>query len=70
MQVLSPEEVKAVSGGVNWEQVGVGFGALGLGVAIAATPVGAFGAAAAAGISYFGGVAIGDGFIEGAAFDF
>lgn len=70
MQVLSPEEVKAVGGGVNWEQVGVGLGSIALGVTLVATPIGAFGTAAAAGLSYFGGVAIGDGFIDGDAFDF
>lgn len=70
MQVLSREEVDAVSGGVRWEQIGVGIGSIALGVAIAATPIGAFGTAAAAGLSYFGGVAIGDGFIDGYAFHF
>lgn len=70
MQELSPEEVSAVSGGEGWEQVGVGLGAIGLGLTIASGPVGAFGAAAAAGLSYFGGVAIGDAFSGGGAFNF
>lgn len=70
MQVMSADEISAVSGGVNWDQVGVGLGSIGLGLAIVANPIGAFGATAAAGFAYFGGVAIGDGLIEGEAFNF
>lgn len=50
-----------VAGGVDWDEVGVGLGAVGLGVAIASTPVGWFGALGAAAFAGAGGYGIGDG---------
>ncbi|RPD84226.1 hypothetical protein EGK75_11260 [Neisseria weixii] len=68
MKELNMHELDVVSGGARWDQVGAGLGAVALGVAIAATPVGPIGLGAAAAFSYFGGVAIGDGLIEGGYF--
>jgi len=42
MRELTMEEVQTVSGGndIDWGQVGAGMGAVAIGVAVAATPVG------------------------------
>ncbi len=63
MQFLAQNEVEQVSGGdVNWGELGAGAALVGLGVAIAATPVGWLGMAAAGAASLGGGYAIGDSF--------
>lgn len=71
MRELSISDMEIVSGGAgpDWGQIGAGLGAVAIAVAVAATPVGWVGAAGAAAISYAGGVAIGNGFINGEAFD-
>lgn len=61
MKELNNYEIELVAGGVDWNEVGVGLGAVGLGVAIAATPVGWFGALGAAAFAGAGGYGIGDG---------
>lgn len=64
MRELTMEEVHAVSGGgdsdIDWGQVGAGLGSIGVGIAVASTPVGWIGAAGAALFSFSGGYAIGD----------
>jgi membrane protein len=50
-----------IAGGVDWGEVGVGLGAVGLGVTIAATPIGWLGGLGAAAFAGAGGYAIGDG---------
>lgn len=69
MRELSTQDLELVSGAVNWGQVGVGVGSVALGVAIAATPVGWVGAAGATLFSFFGGIAIGDGLIDGSDYN-
>lgn len=61
--------MEIVSGGVDWGEVGVGLASIGLGLGIAGTPVGWVGAIGAGIFTYWGGVAVGDGLIEGDAFD-
>lgn len=67
--IISDMEIVSGGGTTDWGEIGAGLGAVALAVAIVATPVGAFGAAAAAGFAYFGGAAIGDGFNGGRILD-
>ena len=61
MKEITLYDVQAVSGGgdVDWGAVGAGLGAVAIGVAIAATPVGWVGAAGATLFSFGGGFSIG-----------
>lgn len=70
MRELTINELEVVAGAAeaDWGKIGGGLGAVALSVAVAATPIGVIGTAAAAGLSFFGGVAIGDGLINGQAF--
>lgn len=68
MRELDIVDLEVVSGGVDWGQVGAGLGSVALAVAIVSTPVGLVGLGAAGIFAYTGGVAIGDGLIEGDAF--
>lgn len=68
MRELDIRDLEIVGGAVDWGQVAAGLASVGLAVAIAGTPVGWVGAGAAAAAAYFGGVAIGDGLIEGDTF--
>lgn len=62
MKLLNETQIAQVSGGeANWGETAAGIAAVTLAVAVAASPVGLFGAAAATGISYFGGTLIGSG---------
>lgn len=62
MQELTFIELQTVSGGdVDWGAVGAGLGAVGIGIAIAATPVGWIGAAGATLFAFGGGFSIGVG---------
>lgn len=62
MQLMTLEELDEVAGGVDWGAVGAGVASVGVGIAIAATPVGWLGATGAALFSFGGGFAIGTGF--------
>ena len=61
MKELNAYEIELIAGGVDWGEVGVGLGAVALGVTIAATPIGWFGGLGAAAFAGAGGYAIGDG---------
>ncbi len=61
MHKMSVQEIDEIAGGVDWGAVGAGLASVGLGVAIAATPVGLVGATGAALFSFGGGYAIGTG---------
>lgn len=65
MRELTISEMDLISGGINYEQVGVGLGSVALGITIAATPVGWVGIAGAVALSAFGGFTIGSGFMDG-----
>ncbi|WNF46505.1 hypothetical protein RHP75_19345 [Pseudomonas sp. SG20056] len=68
MRELSLVDLEVVSGGADWGEVGAGLASVALSVAIVSTPVGLVGLGAAGALAYTGGVAIGDGLIEGDAF--
>ncbi|MDC2862436.1 MULTISPECIES: hypothetical protein [unclassified Delftia] len=70
MRELVISEMEVVNGGTDWGEVGTGLAGVGLGIAIVSTPVGIIGLLGAGLVSYWGGVAIGDGLIDGKAFDF
>lgn len=64
MQVLTMNEIDAVSGAADWGQVGAGIASVALGVAIVAIPpVGTVALIGAGLASFYGGYAIGDGLI-------
>lgn len=44
MRELTAQEVEDVSGAVDWGAIGAGLGSVAIGIGIAATPVGWFGA--------------------------
>lgn len=71
MRELSISDMELVAGATaDWGEVGAGLGAVALGIAIAATPVGWVGAAGAGLAAYVGGLMIGDGLANnGAIFD-
>ena len=64
MTTLPVEEFDEIAGGVDWGAVGAGVASIGVGIAIAATPVGWLGAAGAAMFSFGGGFAVGTGFMR------
>lgn len=68
MRDLTSEEWQLVSGGTDWGEVGAGVAAVGVSIMIVSNPVGLVGLGAAAALAYTGGVAIGDGMINGNAF--
>ena len=66
MQLLTDDEMNAVSGATDWGQVSAGIAGVALGVAIVALPpVGAVALIGAGLASYLGGVAIGQGLMSG-----
>lgn len=64
MQVLTLNEIQQVSGAADWGQVGAGLGAVGIGIAVAATPVGWVGGIGAGIFSAAGGYNIGLGMMK------
>lgn len=64
MKTLTNEQIKDVSGAADWGQVGAGLGAIGVGIAVAATPVGWVGAAGAAAFAGAGGWNVGSGLMK------
>lgn len=61
MHTLTTQDLYQVSGGeTNWGQLGAGAALIGVSVAIAATPVGWVGIAAASAASFGGGFIVGD----------
>lgn len=64
MQVLTLNEIQQVSGAADWGQVGAGLAAVGVGITVAATPVGWIGAIGAGIFSAAGGYNIGRGMMK------
>lgn len=64
MTTLPVEELDDIAGGLDWGAIGAGVASIGVGIAIAATPVGWVGAAGATMFSFAGGFAVGTGLIQ------
>ena len=69
MRDLTDNEWTMVSGGTDWGEVSAGVAAVSVSIVIVSNPVGLVGLGASAATAYIGGVAIGDGMINGNAFN-